>query len=142
MLIKPLQLSFRLGMPWLLPTVLSAQACLAPSSDSSQEQDPGAIWGGRRQPGSRALLAPNTPRQAHLNLHGKPQSFQSHGQNRASVSLSFTTTCPKSSALPAGVGDKDTTTHWAGLRGEHSSVTPLFLAWAFKGQGQRRHHTP
>lgn len=116
-------------MPWLLPVVLSAQACL----ESSHKQDPWAIWGVRRQPGSRALLALNTPRQAHLNL----QSLQTHGYNRAIIA--FHHSLPQKCS-PASWGQ------WQGHvwlptplplsraeRGaQHSSVTPLILAWAFK----------
>lgn len=128
MLMKPLRLSLRLGMPWLLPVALSAQACLVPSLDSSHKQDPGAIWGARRQPGSRALLALNTPRQAHLNIHGKPQSFQTHGYNRGIWSHCLSPQ-PAPKVLPCQLGSvtrtraiAHTITHGAGLRGEHSMV--------------------
>ena len=73
MLINPLQLSLRLGISWLLPVALSAQAWLVTGLDNSYKQYPGAIWRVRSQPRSSGLFGLNTPGQVHLSLHGKPQ---------------------------------------------------------------------
>lgn len=147
MLIKPLQLSLRLGISWFLPVALSAQAYSVTSVDNSHKQYPGAMWRVRSQPRSRGLFGLNTPCQVHLNLHGKPQrasSFQTQGCNRGVCSCCLSPqTSPKSTPLPAGAGDKGsciiahTVSCWAVLRDEHSTIqhrteTLLILAWAFK----------
>lgn len=151
-LIKPIQLSLRLGISWLLPAALSIQACLVTSLDNSHKQYPGAIWRVRSQPRSMGLFGLNTPCQVHLNLCGKPQrasNFQTPGCNRGICSCCLSPqTSPESAPLPAGIGDKGTciiahtVSHWAVLRDEHSALDiqhsaeiQLILAWAFKKQG-------
>lgn len=152
MLIKPLQLSLRLGISWFLPVALSAQAWLVTSLDNSHKQYPAAIWRVRSQPRSRGLFGLNTPCQVHLNLCGKPQrasSFQTEDCNRGICSCCLSPqTSPESAPPPAGVGDKGnciiahTVNRWAALRDDHSALdihhraeSLLLLARAFKKQG-------
>lgn len=106
MLIKPLQLSLRLGISWFLPVELSVPARLATGSENSHKQHPGAIWRARSQPRSRGLFGLNTILQVQLSLDGKSQRTSASrlkAVQRHLVLPSITTNTPRN-RTPASWG--------------------------------------